>query len=289
MDLARVPPDWPNRACSRSVTVGNLQWHVQVAGSGPTVLLLHGSGSSAHSWADVLPRLSEHATVVAPDLPGHGFTSGADVSALNLPRIAEDIFRLLNALELPTPLLVAGHSAGVPLAMRLAKSHLPELKTIVGFNPALIAPPRAYTDFIAPFVTPLATSGMFASLVASLSAHTGLVGSLLNSTRSEVPTSQRERYAALFTNPAHVRGAMGFMAAADLEQVLFDARDMAAPLHFVLGTNDAWVPLRALQNVIASKLPGAFVEIWDGGHLLHEVDPQRAVSVLIGKLKPGQK
>ena len=72
--------DWPNRAFSRFVQAGGLRWHVQVMGQGPVVLLLHGTGASTHSLRDLAPLLAEHFTVVAPDLPGHGFTA--------VPRIA---------------------------------------------------------------------------------------------------------------------------------------------------------------------------------------------------------
>lgn len=43
------PPDWPHREFSRSIRSGEIDWHVQVAGRGPTVLLLHGTGSSTYS------------------------------------------------------------------------------------------------------------------------------------------------------------------------------------------------------------------------------------------------
>ena len=75
LDWERDGADWPNRAASRFVTVGAMRWHVQVMGSGPVLLLLHGTGASSHSWRDLAPRLARHFTVLAPDLPGHGFSA----------------------------------------------------------------------------------------------------------------------------------------------------------------------------------------------------------------------
>ncbi len=43
----------------------------RVAGSGPALLLLHGIANSSDTWARVAPLLSEHYTVIAPDLLGH--------------------------------------------------------------------------------------------------------------------------------------------------------------------------------------------------------------------------
>ena len=63
-------------ALALTVAAGGLRWHVQVAGDGPVLLLLHGTGAATHSWRDLLPLLAERFTVVAPDLPGHGRSDG---------------------------------------------------------------------------------------------------------------------------------------------------------------------------------------------------------------------
>ena len=68
--------DWPNRTYSRFVQAARLRWHVQLMGDGPALLLLHGTGAATHSWRALAPLLAERFTVVAPDLPGHGFTQG---------------------------------------------------------------------------------------------------------------------------------------------------------------------------------------------------------------------
>lgn len=282
---ARIPADWPLRAHSRSVVVGPLDWHVQTLGQGPTLLLLHGSGGSAHSWADLLPRLAAHATVIAPDLPGHGYTLGADLPSLSLPNVAAALQALLDTLALPLPSLVVGHSAGAALALRWALNHAAQhAPPLLGFNPSLIPPPALYTRLLAPLVNPLATSTPIAHLLAGISGRAGLVRRLLGSTGSRLTTAQQARYETLFRRPDHVRGTMGFMAAADLDALLVEARALAPQCHFVLGEQDAWVPATALRRVITRALPGAGTEAWAGGHLLHEVEPERAAALVLQRL-----
>lgn len=275
----RVPADWPNRAHSRSVRVGRLDWHVQVAGRGPAVLLLHGTGSSAHSWADVIPALAARATLIAPDLPGHGFTTGAALESLTLPAIARELDRLLERLG-AGPALAVGHSAGAALALRWALGAAHRPRALLGFNPSLVPPPALYTLLAGPVFAPLATSSFVARGLASLAARTRIVESLLDSTRSALPPAQRARYAALFRDPAHVRGALGFMAAADLPALARDARGIDLPATFVLGSRDAWIPERALRRLLAEALPHATVLKWEGGHVLHEEQPQRAAELV---------
>lgn len=269
------------------VAAAGLRWRVQLGGQGPLLVLLHGTGASAHSFAALLPALLPLATVLVPDLPGHGGTRGAGPADLTLPRVARGLQALVAALALPAPAAVAGHSAGAALGLRWAldlqaAGTSPPL--VLGFAPSLVAPPELYTRFMAPLVNPVATSGWMTSAVARLGRGTALVDWLLDSTGSRLSPEQRAAYRALFGDPEHVRGAVGFMAAADLPALLAECPRLRGDTAFVLGTRDAWVPQRLLAPVIARALPRARVQAWDAGHLLHEEEPARAAAWLVEQL-----
>ncbi|NCZ78006.1 MAG: hypothetical protein EBY02_02705, partial [Burkholderiaceae bacterium] len=104
--INRIPYDWPNREISRSAQVGGLTWHFQISGKGPLILLLHGTGSSTHSWGELTPLLNKEAQVLNVDLPGHAFTLGASVDSLKLEQIASDLIALLQELKMPWPSMV---------------------------------------------------------------------------------------------------------------------------------------------------------------------------------------
>jgi len=286
--LASVPADWPLREHSRVLRVGALDWHVQLAGQGPTVLLLHGTGGSTHSWAGLVPLLSPHVTVLVPDLPGHAFTQGAALNTLTLPRMADALRELLAALHLPAPALVAGHSAGAAVALRLAldlqaaSPHPPP--RVLGFAPSLVAPPEAYTRYVAPLINPLATSSPVARLMARVAAPSGLIDRLLASTGSTLTPAQRALYKRLFADHGHVRGSVGFMAAADLTRLNTECARLASHVAFVLGAGDRWIPEKLLRPVITRYMPQADVQAWPGGHLVHEEDPARAAARLLALL-----
>ena len=88
--------DWPQpEPPAAFVLAGGLRWHVQVMGQEggvdpaqrrPVILLLHGMGASTHSWRDLAPLLASGYTLVAPDLPGHGFTGHPPVRPDDLRR-----------------------------------------------------------------------------------------------------------------------------------------------------------------------------------------------------------
>ena len=110
---------WPNREASSFVVAGGLRWHVQQMGEGPVLLLLHGAGAATHSWRDLAPLLARDFRVIAPDLPGHGFTDTPPAEGLSLPGMARSLTSLLQALGVK-PFMAVGHSAGAALAIRLA-------------------------------------------------------------------------------------------------------------------------------------------------------------------------
>lgn len=279
-----LPDAWPNKASSHFVSIGQINWHIQTHPSRKpshlTIVLLHGTGSSTHSWSDLIHALTEAACVVNVDLPGHGFTTGADQRLLTLPAMARELHRLLLAIDLQGDVALVGHSAGAPLAMEWALSHandqtLPfRLRHIVGLNPSLVPPPSLYTILLGPIVAPIATSGPVTGLLAFIAANTSMVDQLLDSTASVIPEHHRRHYRYLFTRANHVQGAMGFMAGADLPSILSRGDQLRIPIHFLIGANDAWVKEAPLQKVIQESFPKAITTVWPGGHLLHEERPE---------------
>jgi pimeloyl-ACP methyl ester carboxylesterase len=88
------------------------------AGSGPVVVLIHGITGSSDTWLDTIEELSEHHTVVAPDMLGHG-ESAKPRGDYSLGAYASGIRDLLAALGHDRASVV-GHSLGGGVAMQMA-------------------------------------------------------------------------------------------------------------------------------------------------------------------------
>src|SRR3954471_5134196 len=88
------------------------------AGSGPPLLLLHGIGNSAQTWAGVLDRLAESHTVLAPDLLGHG-SSDKPRGDYSVAGYANGMRDLLSVLDVEQATVV-GHSLGGGIALQFA-------------------------------------------------------------------------------------------------------------------------------------------------------------------------
>ena len=281
---------WPNAEASRFLTVGAVRWHVQVAGTGPALLLLHGTGGASHSWGALLPRLARNHTVIVPDLPGHGFTAALDAPP-TIDAMARAVVALCGALAL-RPTAAAGHSAGAAILLAIARDAALPLHAIVGFGAALVPPPAAYRELVAPFLAPFVTSSLAARIGAALGAQPALADLVLSGASDAIAPAQRARYAALFAAPAHVRGAFAMMAHWDLAALLDSLAGRALPpVTLVHGTRDAFVPLARLRDA-AARIPHATLAAWEGaGHLLHEERPEAAeaaIRAVISDPRPGQ-
>jgi pimeloyl-ACP methyl ester carboxylesterase len=90
----------------------------QAAGEGPLIVLLHGITSTAEAWRDVMPRLAENYTVVAPDLIGHG-RSAKPKGDYSLGAYAAGVRDLLAVLGFERATVV-GHSFGGGIAMQFS-------------------------------------------------------------------------------------------------------------------------------------------------------------------------
>ena len=283
--MKRIPLDWPNRQHSSTVSVGGLDWHVQLTGKGPVVLLLHGTGSSTHSWSDLIPLLEAHPQVLVPDLPGHAFTLGAKLEDLTLDEIANSLQLLIEQLGIEAPSIVVGHSAGAPLALRFAVGSSKPPKLVIALNPSFIPPPAVYTSFFGPLLGPITRSSTLSSLLASLSPSLGMVDKLLDSTNTILPETRRVYYRKLFERSEHVRGSMNFMAAADIHKVLVEANLYRGKLICVLGNQDAWIPVKPLEKIILDYFPAAEIVKWEGGHIMHELEPNKVAQLILEGLK----
>jgi pimeloyl-ACP methyl ester carboxylesterase len=103
----------------QTVSADGLRVHYKRAGQGPTVVLLHGSGSSLEGFERVAALLSASYDVIRPDLPGFGRTGPRTDRDYRVQTYARTIARFMTALHVPH-FAVAGNSLGGNIAWNLA-------------------------------------------------------------------------------------------------------------------------------------------------------------------------
>lgn len=101
-------------------------------GEGPPLVLLHGSGDSAGTWAATARELVDEHRLLIPDLPGHGASEPAE-GVLPFATIVAGFEALLDAAQLDSPIL-AGNSMGAWLAMLQAHKDPARVARVVAIN-----------------------------------------------------------------------------------------------------------------------------------------------------------
>jgi pimeloyl-ACP methyl ester carboxylesterase len=124
-------------ASYRYATVDGHKTFFREAGdpNAPALLLLHGFPSSSHMFRNLIPLLADRYHVVAPDLPGFGFSDVPDREqfAYTFDSLANAIDRFTLAIGL-TSYAIYLFDYGAPVGFRLAVSHPERITAIVSQN-----------------------------------------------------------------------------------------------------------------------------------------------------------
>ncbi len=284
---ARLPQDWPHRACSHTVQAGGLPWHLQWLPSQQAprsvVLMLHGTGASSHSLAALAGLLCQEHTVLVPDLPGHAF-SGREAHALSLPGMAAALGTLLQVLQVQ-PDWIVGHSAGAAIAARLCLDGHAAPRAVVAINGAWFPPRGVGNWWYAPAARLLSRNPLVPHLFAWQAARPATLAKLIASTGSRLDDTGVARYRSLVGDPGHVAGVLAMMAQWDLQPLLHDLPRLVPRLLQLVGSGDTTVPPEQARS-IQQRLPGSGLHLLQGlGHLAHEEAPQ-VVAAMLTRLAP---
>lgn len=265
---------------TRFVEAGGVRWNVWTLGTGPTLLLLHGTGASNRSFRDLAPRLARSFNVIAPDLPGHAASSSAASSAgMSLDGMASSLAALMVALD-AAPTIGVGHSAGAAVLARMVLDRRMKLRALVGLNAALL-PLDGLQRLMSPMAKLLALAPGVPQIVSRVAGDARAVQRLVDSTGSKLDADGTRIYAELIHDRRHVAGALAMMAAWNLDRTWAQMPTLdPAPL-LIVGGNDRTVsPRQATQ--VASRVPGSEVAKLPGlGHLAHEEAPDRVADLIV--------
>lgn len=253
------------------------------AGSGPALLLIHGIGDNADSWADVIPELAEHHTVIAPDLLGHG-ESDKPRADYSIGAYANAMRDLLSVLDVDR-VTVMGHSLGGGVAMQFAYQYPERCERLVlvgtggvshEVNPVLrfVAAPNA--DLVLPLLgapgARLLGKAVFTALRV-LDTDIGHDAPQLMRIFDALPNAASRR---AFVRT--LRGAVDWRGQAiTMLDRCYLAKDM--PTLVVWGERDGVIPV-AHAHRIHEAMPSSRLEVFaNAGHFPHQDDPARFLRV----------
>ena len=248
-------------------SVGEIDLFYKVIGQGPPVLMLHGWGGCADSFAPVSQRLANLFTVYAIDFPGHGQSSWPK-EPWHVQDYADVVRRFMREMGLEGCYVVA-HSFGCRVVLKLASQEPALFKKIVFTGGAGIRPKRDFAYYRRIYAY------KFAKHMAEHRFGVWLYKLFGVDVKAKVENAGSEEYKAL---PEHMRHTFSNIVNEDLTPCL---EKIKAPTLLLWGTEDTATPLW-MGELMEEKIPDAgLIKLEGGSHFAYLEHLEQFLTVVI--------
>lgn len=277
-DPAQLRAKYAN-ATSRFVDIGGgLRVHVRDQGrrDAPTLVLLHGSNSSLHTWEPWVARLRDRYRIISLDQIGHGLTGANPADDYRASAYVDTLDRTLAKLGV-TRFALAGNSMGGWVAWNYALAHPAKVEALVLVDAS--GPPAAKPTAL-PIGFRIAQMPGVNRLVRVITPRSLVEKSVRQSMSNQVVIDDAmvDRYWELLLYPGN-RAATGqrFGTARTVASKETMAR-LTMPVLIMWGAEDKLIPLSA-GRWFAAHIPGSRLIIYPRiGHIPMEEAPDRSAA-----------
>lgn len=263
-------------ADSRFTTVDGLNLHYKRSGTGPPIVLLHGSGSSLHGFDRVAALLSPSFDVIRVDLPGFGLTGPRPDRDYRVTTYVRTVAAFLDALAVRSASLV-GNSFGGNIAWNLALDHPQRVDRLVLVNAT------GYPDKALPLGLRLARHPVTRTVLrrmASRSVTERNLRSAVGPGSTIVNEAMVDRVHAMLTRAGNRDAFIDFANTDQVDRSGEIAGITVPTLILRSGTIDG----QHFTRDIAGSRESTYA---DGGHLLPEEAPEWVARAIADFLTPG--
>jgi pimeloyl-ACP methyl ester carboxylesterase len=263
---------------SRFVDVDGLAVHTRDEGTGPPLVLLHGTGASLHTWNAWTAALSGSHRVIRMDLPGFGLTGPNRTADYSIPAYVAFLEDFRKAVGLDS-FALAGNSLGGQIAWSYAAAYPQHVTDLILVDPAGFPIERPTLAFR------LARLPLLSALLARMDPAAMVKRTLRDAYGDKMTPELIERYRLLALREGN-RAA--FVARAKVSQV-----DRSADIALVRtrtlilwGKEDRLIPVKDAAR-FAKTIPEAQLVIYEGvGHVPMEEIGERSARDVEAFLSP---
>jgi pimeloyl-ACP methyl ester carboxylesterase len=238
--------------------------------TGPPIVMLHGLMGQMRNFSHSLAgRLATDHRVILIDRPGWGY-SKLTGSRAGIAGQADMIAALIEQLGLEKPLLV-GHSMGGAVSLALALAHpdlIRGLALIAPYTQPVDRPPNVFKGLMVP-------KGLRSPLAWTVAVPIAMKSGKVKSVEVFAPDPVPEDFAirggaALTVRPASFLQGSFEIGIGKLEMERQSPRygDIRMPAAILYGRQDALLDPELHGRKTADAIPGATIEMIDGGHML---------------------
>jgi pimeloyl-ACP methyl ester carboxylesterase len=274
LSLDELKPRWATGA-SRFVDMGGTTVHHRIEGSGPTVVLLHGTGSSLHTWDAWTAELSRRYRVVRLDLPGFGLTGPDGSHDYTMAHYVAFLTDFLDRVGADRVHLV-GNSFGGRIAWRYALAHPERVRSLVlidsaGYKAAIRSPAfrLARVPGLAPLVRWITPRWMVRNSLLEVYGDDG-----------KITDDLVERYLQMLLRAGNREALIERLRTEEPDDSARIA-ELRCPTLILWGEADAWIPVAHARR-FHDDVPGSELVVYPGiGHVPMEESPSETMPDLL--------
>jgi pimeloyl-ACP methyl ester carboxylesterase len=268
---------------SRDTKIDGINIHYLTAGTGPTVILIHGYTQTSRMWRPLIPKLTGKFTVIAPDLPGIG-DSGIPSGGSDMKTAAIRIHDLAKSLGVQKARVV-GHDIGLMVAYAYAAQFPSEVEKLIvmdaflpgvqGWEPVFDDPHMWHFRFNGP--TPEA---LVAGREATYFAY--FWNDLAADKTHSVPESDRHAYVTAYSRPERMRAGWSYFAewpetAKEFAQL--SQTKLTIPVLSIAGEKASAGVLGPQMKLVANDV--TVIVLKDTGHWIMEERPKETMDAIV--------
>ncbi|TAG16160.1 MAG: alpha/beta fold hydrolase [Rhodobacterales bacterium] len=270
------------RAPGDLVDIAGVRLHLRDEGprDAPAIVLLHGVGSSLHTFDGWAEGLAASHRVIRYDMPGAGLSGPDPDRVYSDERGVAQLLAVLDHLGIARA-TIAGNSIGGRLAWRFAAAHPDRVERLVLIAPDGYASPGF--DYGKPPAVPFVLEAMKYALpkwalrpnIAAAYADPGSLGD-----------AAVERYHALLLAPGNRQAMLDRMRQTVLVPPEPYLQIITAPVLLLWGEKDAMIPVANAQDYLANLPDARLVVLPDLGHVPQEEAPAVSLQPVLDFLRP---
>jgi len=266
------------------VEVNGEKLHVVDRGRGPPIVLIHGLGGQLRNFGrPMVDDLARDHRLILVDRPGSGYSTRAPGASARLHVQAETIAELIRILKLDRPLIV-GHSLGGALALSLALNH----PDVVG-SLALIAPLTQVQsiDDVPPVFKPMVIRSPAVRKAVAWTVATPMGMMKAEAALKEVFAPEPvpadfgiEGGGLLAMRPNNFYASSSDLVdlEGELEGMVERYPTLSIPVSILYAPGDNLLNSQLHGERTAAEIPGAEIELVEGGHMLPFTQPELTAS-----------
>jgi pimeloyl-ACP methyl ester carboxylesterase len=264
---------------SKFIEIDGMQVHYRIEGKGIPIVLIHGTGSSLHTWDDWSEKLKENYKVIRMDLPAFGLTGPNKSSDYSIKKYTQFFDAFVTKMNIDS-MYLAGNSLGGNIAWNYAAESPEKIKKLI-----LVDASGLPTNKPQPWIFKMAKTPILSSLFLYVTPRSVIKDNMEqvydddSKITEELVTrfhnmSLREGNRKAFID----RAKIDFLPSEESKENKL--KTIKTPTLLIWGANDNWIPLDNGKRMDALMPNSKLVVIPNSGHVPMEENPKESLLLL---------